>query len=121
MDEIISLKQSFHKRVKLMHENGLIARWLEQEISNLTKNDTKSAIKNCYTQTWEKTRIAINDISFLQESLYKLRHLVTVFVLLLITSSVVLILEIIYAFNIRRILFRMIDTQLIRNDKYTTY
>lgn len=107
--EIISLKRSFHERVKLMHENGLIARWLEQEISNLTKNDTKSTIKNCYTQTWEKTRIAINGISFLQETLYKLRYFVMIFVLLLTTSSVVLILEIIYAFNIRTILFRMIN------------
>lgn len=94
-----------------MHENGLIARWLEQEITNLTKNDTKSAIKNCFTQTWEKSRIAINDISFLKETLHKLRYFAIIFVLLLTASSVVLILEIIYVFNVRRKLFRVINIQ----------
>ena len=85
-----------------MHENGLIKRWLEQEITNLTKNDTKSMIKNCFTETWEKSRIAINHISFFKETLYKFRYFIIIFMFSFTISSVVLILEIIYMLNIQR-------------------
>ena len=85
-----------------MHSNGLIMRWLEQEITNLTKNDKKSVIRNCFTETWEKTRIAINHISFFKETLYKFRYFIIIFMFSLTISSVVLILEIIYISNIQR-------------------
>lgn len=99
---IISNGIIFHQRIKLMHSNGLIMRWLEQEITNLTKNDKKSVIRNCFTETWEKTRIAINHISFFKETLYKFRYFIIIFMFSLTISSVVLILEIIYISNIQR-------------------